>query len=55
MGKRAVKEIPWLVRRSVRKTHASGGLIAKVDADAEEVRGAGGFASLAANTVLGTR
>jgi PAS domain S-box-containing protein len=40
-------------RGSVSQTHGAGGLVAQVDADAEEVGRAGGFAALAAHAVFG--
>ncbi len=38
---------------SVSQTHGTGGFITQVDPDAEEVGGAGGFATLAADAVFG--
>ena len=40
---------------SIRQTHAAGGLVTEVDPDAEEIGGAGGFASLASHTIFSAR
>ena len=40
---------------SVRQAHGSGGFITQVDADAEEISGAGGLTALAADAILGAR
>ena len=41
------------LRASVRKTHASGGLITQVDTNTEEICRASGFTTLASNTIFG--
>ena len=38
--------------KSIGETHRAAGLVAQVDADAEEVGGAGGFAALAAHAIF---